>query len=278
MRSSTRHHRTVWYVVATLVALLFAIPLSLMLTGALRQPGMPPPSGFELVPSPVSADGYRGAFANSPLARSLLNSLIVAAFAVPLSILVASWAGFAIARARGAARTRLLAGVLLLLMVPVTAVWIPRFAIFKSLGLVGTYVPLIAPALLGGSPFFVLLYALAFRRVPQDLYDAAALEGASPFRIWRRIGMPLARSTTVAVGVLAFLLSWGNFIDPLLYLRDESTYTAPLALRFLEQLGPTNWPVLLAGSAVVTAPVLAGFFLAQRYFLSERSTTGWFGR
>lgn len=254
----------------------FLVPLITMITGSLRGPGTPPSRSFELIPSPVTVEAYRDAFDLAPLLRSLINSLGVAALFVPLAVLTASLAGFAIARSPR--RGRLTGLVLLLLMVPVTSLWIARFVIFSWLGLDGTYVPLIAPALMGGTPFAVLLYIIAFRRIPADVLDAAVMDGAPPLIVWRRIAMPMVRSTTVAVAMLAFVQSWSNIIDPLLYLRDERTYTAPLALTYLEQLGRTNFPVLLAGSVIVTVPVVVAFFVAQHRFLGDERGLGWLGR
>ena len=168
----------------------------------------------------------------------------------------------------GRART-LLAGLLLVLaMVPLTAIWIPRFVMFKSLGLVGTYAPLIAPAFMGGSPIFVLLYFVAMRRIPPELLDAARMEGAGTLRLWWRVVMPLVRPTSAAIALLTVVLFWGNFIDPLLYLQREEQLTAPPMLRALEQLGPTNWSVFLAGALVVSLPVVLAFLLAQRFLWS----------
>lgn len=278
MAGSERGGRLLRAVAGILVAALFAVPLLAMVAGSLRRPGLPPPRGFEAIPDPVTLDAYRVAFGVSPLARALGNSLGVAAVFVPVAVLVASWAGFAIALEEGRRRVRAVALVVGVLMVPLTAVWIARFVLFEALGLVGTYVPLVAPALAAGSPFFVLLYVIAFLRIPREVFDAAALEGARPFTVWRRVAMPLARGTTIAVAMLAFVLSWASFVDPLLYLDRESTFTAPLVLRYLEQLGPTNWPVLLAGSVVVTAPVVVAFAVAQRRFLAPELAPRWFGR
>lgn len=260
------------------VGALFVVPLVVLITGSFRTPGLAPPRSLELIPDPVSLDAWRDAFALSPLARSMVNSLIVAAVFVPVAVIASSWAGFAIALSREQLRRRLIALALLLMMVPATALWLTRFVIFKAFGMVDTFWPLIVPALLGGSPLAVLLYAYAYGRIPDDLYDAARLEGLSPLRIWRRVAMPLVRATTVAVAMLAFLASWSNFIDPLLYLNSEDRFTAPLTLRYLEQLGPTNWPVLLAGAAAVTGPVLVVFMLAQRFFLQDERGVGWLGR
>lgn len=261
-----------------LVSLVALAPLAAMVSGSLRQPGLPPPRTIELLPNPLTVQGYRDAFSLAPLARSLGNSAIVAVAFVPLAVLSASFAGFAIAHAPGHKRLRLTVGVLLLFMVPGTAVWLTRFVLVRYAGMADTLWPLILPALLGGSPFAVLLYTYAFRRIPSELYDAARVEGLRPITVWRRVAMPLVRPTTIAVAMLAFLATWANFIDPLLYLSSEERYTAPLALRYLEQLGPTNWPVLLAGSVIVTLPVVVVFLIAQRFFLQPERGLGWLGR
>lgn len=274
----TAQRRSWWALVAAFVSVVLVLPVLTMLSGSLRRPGLAPPRGLEVVPPDPGLDAYRTAFDLAPLGRSLLNSLIVAVFFVPIAVLSASLAGFAIARASAHARRRLGALVLMALMVPVTSLWVARFVVFDAFGLVGTYVPLIAPALLGGSPFAVLLYVAAFRRIPTDIYDAARLEGAPPLAIWRSIAMPLARGTTLAVAMLAFVQSWSDLINPLLFLNREESYTAPLALRYLEQLGSTNWPVLLAGAVAVTVPAAVAFVLAQRAFLKEGAALSWTAR
>jgi multiple sugar transport system permease protein len=212
------------------------------------------------------------------LGSAALNSAIVAALFVPLSVLVASWAGLALVFVGARARTIVLALSVAALMVPLTALLVPRFAIFQWLGLVDSFAPLVAPALLGASPFYVLIYYAAFRRLPTELYDACRLEGMTPLKIWRRIAMPLVRPVTVAVAVLAFVFSWGNFLDPLIYLYDRDLFTLPLALKSLAQLDPTNYPLLLAGAVIATAPIVAGFLLAQRYLFEPHRGAGWLGR
>jgi multiple sugar transport system permease protein len=271
-----RRRRVAWVLGAAGVSILFLLPLVAMLTGSLRPQGLPPPRHVELLPADPSLEAYRTAFTIAPLARSVLNSMVVAGISVPIAVLSASLGGFALAQLDGRARRRALLFLLLVLMVPVSAVWLTRFAMFKAAGLTDTYVPLIATAVMGGSPLFVLLYWLAFRRIPADILSAARLEGAGAWRVWRAVAMPLVRSTTIAVCLLAFALSWANFIDPLLYLSTEELYTAPLVLRSLEQLGPTNWPVILSGAAVVTLPVAVTFAAALRLVV-PRKGAGWLG-
>ncbi|HVM10942.1 MAG TPA: carbohydrate ABC transporter permease, partial [Actinomycetota bacterium] len=185
--------------------------------------------------------------------------------------LVASWAGFAISRLPRRAAATVVVASLLALMIPATALLVSRFALFRTLQLTDTFVPLVAPALIGTSPFYVLLYAWSFRRLPTELLEAARLEGLTPFQTWRRVAMPLVRPVTVAVGVLAFVVTWSNFLDPLIYLFDEQRFTLPLGLRALARLEPRNFPLFLAGAVTATAPVVAAFLVVQRFFLGREA-------
>jgi multiple sugar transport system permease protein len=260
------------------IAAVFLIPLVFMVSGSLRKAGLPPPRTPELVPSEATLDNYSRAFELVDLGRYAFNSALVVALAVPLTIVVASWAGFAMARLPRRAAGWLVALSLVALMVPVTALLVPRFAIFSWLGLTDTYVPLVAPALIGTSPFYVLLFYWGFRRIPAEIFEACRLEGLSPFTVWRRIAMPLVRPVTVAVAVLAAVFTWSNFLDPLIYLFDEDLFTLPLGLKSLAQLDRQDFPLLLAGAVIATAPVVVAFLYVQRFFLQEHGTRGWVGR
>lgn len=259
------------------VVVVFGGLLVFLVTGSLRRPGLPPPTGPELLPRPLAWGNYERAVELVDLDRAVLNSLLVALVFVPASVLVASWAGFAGALLGPRARRTLIALSVVALMVPVTALLVPRFALFERLGLIDSFGPLVAPALLGASPLYVLIYLAAFWRLPEDLYDACRLEGMSPFRMWRTVAMPLVRPVTIAVAALAFVFTWGNFLDPLVYVYDRDLFTVPLALRSLAELDRTNYPLLLAGAVAATVPVVVVFLLAQRHFLHERGA-GWLGR
>lgn len=255
-----------WAVGVAFVVVLFALPLIAMISGSLRPPGSPPARSFELVPSPAGLDAYREAFDLAPLGRGILNSMAVAILFVPIAIASSAGAAWALV---GMRRQRLALGlVLVLFMAPSGLLWIPRFIVFDQLGIIGGWGPLLAPALLGGTPFAILLYLLAFRRLPSDLLDAARLDLASTWQVFRRVAMPLVRGTTIAVALLAFLASWNAFLEPLLVLNDRSSFTAPLALSFLEQLGRLRSSILLAGAVCVAAPAVGMFLFAQRRLFS----------
>lgn len=263
---------------ALAVAAVFLLPLAYMVSGSLRRAGLPPPRTPELVPAAPTLANYERAFDLVDLGRYALNSALVVALAVPLTLLFASWAGFATSRLPHRGRAALVALSLVALMVPVTALLVPRFALFSWLGLTNTYVPLVAPALIGTSPFYVLLFYWAFRRIPDELYEACRLEGLSPLQTWWRVALPLARPVTVAVAVLAGVFTWSNFLDPLIYLFDSDLFTLPLGLRALATLDRQDFPVLLAGAVVATAPVVVAFLWVQRFFLREYAMRGWLGR
>ena len=280
MRSSGRSFRRGgWRHLALLpIAVAFLFPLWLMVATSLRERGRPLARELEWWPRPVAWGNYPAVFDLLDLWRFAANSAFVVAMAVPITIVVASWAGFAMAQLPAAWRLRLTLLSFGALMVPVTAVWLTRFLLFKEAGLIDSRWALIAPAFGGTSPFYALLFLWAFLRVPGELFEAARLDGAGAFRVWAGVAMPLARPTIVAVGMLSFVVYWSNFIDPLLYIRSSANQTLPYALQTLFQLDASNWPLLMAGAAMVTAPVVAVFLLAQRFFLQQFRGQGWIGR
>ncbi len=251
------------------LGIVFSLPLLFMFLASLRFPGLPPPDGFELWPQNATFQTYEFVPLFIPLWRQIGNSSIVVSVAVPITVVVASLAGFALATAGRRTRTWLLVVTLVAMMVPLSALWIPRFVIFKWLGLTDTLVALMMPALMGTAPFYILIFALAYHRIPTHLYEAALLDGWSPFQIWRRVAFPLARPATFAVAVLAFVTHWSNFIDPLIYINDESLSTVSLGLRQLQTLEPQNFSILLAASVIATMPAIGAFLLVQRTFFKK---------
>jgi multiple sugar transport system permease protein len=257
------------FVVPGLFAALFASPLWFMVVGSLRPAGRPPPRTLEVLPPEPTMAAYARLPELIPLVRYLANSALVVALAVPLTVLVASLTGFGLRLLDPAVRRRVVLGLLVVLLVPGTAVWATRFELFRLAGVVDTYVPLLTPALLAVSPVLVLLYAWSFGGIPDSQLQAARLEGARWLAIWRRVALPQVRPATMAVAVLAFTFHWANFIDPLLYLHSGDRYTYPLGLQFLRLLNPTDWPLLMAGCVLATLPCVVVFLLAQRILLSD---------
>lgn len=267
-----------FHTAALTVAAIFVVPLLWVVAASLRQPGLPPPRTIEWLPSPVAWLNYWRIFQLVPLAAYALNSLSVVALAVPITLIAASWAGFAMAQLPTCLRRTLVIVAVVLRMIPSSALWLPRFVLFKQLMLLDTYWVLVLPALMGSSPLFVLLFYWIFRRIPRELFESARLDGAGLLSIWARIAMPLAKPTIMTVAVLTFTDYWGDFMNPLLYLRSESRYTLPIGLRVLQQLDQTNWPILMAAAVFVTIPIIGMFLLVQHYFWPEGRLAGIAGR
>jgi multiple sugar transport system substrate-binding protein len=255
-----------FHAIALAAAAVFVVPGLWVLAASLRRPGLPPPTVIEWLPTAPAWSNYLHIFTLLPLGRYLTNSLLIAVLAVPLTVLIASWAGFAMAQLPARARYALLGLAVVVRMVPLTAVWLTRFLVLRELALVDTIAVLLAPVWMGSSPFFVLIFYWAFRRIPAALIEAARLEGLGALRIWAIIAMPLAKPAIAAVGLLTFVQYWSDFMNPLLYVKSDERATLALGLRALQQMDATNWPLLMAGAVVMMAPVLLLLFVTQHVF------------
>ena len=246
---------------------LFLLPLASMVVGSLRKPGLPPPRGIEWLPNPITLSNFTSAFQVVDLGRYALNTLVVEALAVPVTLLVASWAGFALSQLSTKFAQRVIALSLALLLLPETSLWVSRFILYKSVNILDTPFALAAPSLLGTTPLYMLIFYWTFRRVPKEIWESAWLDGSGAFRVWWSLGVPAARAAFAAVGVLTFVYYWREFNEPLLYIQTIERYTLSVGLSYLEQLDPSNWPLLMAGSVVITLPLVIVFLIAQTFFL-----------
>ena len=268
-QTSARLKSTLFHLAGVLVTLACLLPLYWVVVASLREPGLPPPPSIEWWPAAAHWDNYAELFRIVPMGRYLLNSLIVVVIAVPLTILVAALAGFGLSQLGTLWRRRLVAASLALLLIPGMAVWTLRFYVLNALGLIDSLAALIVPAVAGGNPLFILLFYWACWRIPPELYESARLEGAEAWQVWWHVARPLTWPTTAAVAVLAFALYWGDFTTPVLYIFRPDLYTLPVGLQLVKQMDATNLPLLMAGSALMIAPVVLLFLGLQRRFLSS---------
>jgi multiple sugar transport system permease protein len=266
------------YLLRLLVALPFVLPVVWVVALAFQTPGQPFAGALTPVSWPPSTASIERIFTVVDFGRFLANSLFVVVVTVPATILVASWAGFALAQLPRRWRTRVVVVAIAVAMLPLTAIWLPRFILVKELGLIDSLWSLTLDALIATSPFNVLIFLWSFAGIPAGVYEAARLDGASAFRIWGGIAMPLIRPAIVAVGVLTFAHHWSSFIEPTLYIRSTSNMTVTLGLKMLQQLDRGDWPVLMAGILIAMLPVIVIFLCCHRAFLRELRGAGWLGR
>ena len=255
------------HLVSLTLAAIFLLPLIWMVAASLRPAGLPPARGIEWLYWPPTFANYERIFEILPFARYTLNSIFVALTGVLLTLLTASWAGFGMSLLERRAQIRLLMLSVFLQMIPFTALWLSRFLLFARLGITNSYYAMLAPALMGTSPLFILLFYWTFRRTDRSVFESASLDGANLFQTWWRIALPLARPALVAVGMLSFLFYWNDFISPLLYLRSQDLFTLPVGMLQLQEMDRTNWPLLMAAAVVVTAPAGIVFAALQRSVL-----------
>jgi multiple sugar transport system permease protein len=244
------------------------MPLWWMFSASLRAPGLLPPQTFEWLPANPTFEIYIRIFKILPFGRYILNSSFVAISGVLITLVTASWAGFGMSMLGKRARLRFLMLSIILQVIPVTAFWLTRFLFLSNLGITNSRFSLIAPALMGTNSIFILLFYWTFRRTDRAIFESSELDGANLFQTWWHIAIPLARPALMAVGMLAFLFFWNDFINPLLYLRSQSLYTLPVGLLQLQEMDKTNWSLLMAASVVATIPVLIIFSMLQRSLLS----------
>jgi len=251
---------TLWVLAAlTLLPLLWMVSVSLMATGA--SSNYPPP----LWPRPASLDRYRELFAQQHMGRYFLNSLIVAGSATALALLVNGLAGYAFAKLRFRGREWCYRLLLAGLLVPAQVTMIPLFGLLKFLGLVNSYAGVVLPSI--GSIFGVFLVRQYALSIPDDLLDAARMDGASEWRIFRSVVAPLMVPILVTLGVFVFLGTWNDFMWPLIALTDRDMQTLPVALAGLSREHHQDNELMMAGAVVTVLPVLLLFLLLQRFYL-----------
>ncbi len=240
-----------------LVALFFLLPLFWMIMASLIPQGQALPLSWPWSSSGTTLENFGRLFRLLPIGRYTLNSLIVAGVALPISLIIGSLAGLGMARLSAKSQRRWVVISLSVLMIPGIALWIPRFILYSQLGWYDSIMALIAPAWMGTSPFFVLMFYRAFRRIPSAIYDAAQLDGAGMLRTWWSVTLPMARTTVFAVSLLTFVIYWGDFTSPFLYLRSGNLITLPVALQSLQQMSRSDWPLMLSAAVwTITIPVL----------------------
>jgi multiple sugar transport system permease protein len=225
------------------------------------------------LPETATLDNFRELFTRLDFPQYFFNSTLVAVLTTAGNLVFCSLLGYALAKLHFPGRKALFLVVLGMLMVPGMVTFVPQFVLVSNMGLANSYAGLVLPFLAG--PFGVFLMRQFLQAIPDDLIEAARVDGAGEWRIFWRIVLPLCRPALATLGILTFLSSWNNFLWPLVVATTEDKYTLPVALA-LYSVGQnrTDFGLLLAGAVVVVLPVLIVFLILQRHFLRGIATTG----
>lgn len=243
----------------TLFPLLWMLSVSLMPTGSASS--FPPP----LWPAHATLANYRALFVSADLGRYLLNSLLVSGGITAGSLLCNLLAGYAFAKLRFAGRERVFGLLLAALVIPAQVAMMPLFLLARELHIVDSYAGVILPAL--ASIFGIYLVRQYARAIPDELLEAARIDGAGELRIFLRVVLPLLKPIILTLTILTFLTAWNDFMWPLIVLTGSGHYTLPIALASLARAHNQNVEMLMAGALVTVLPVLLLFLLLQRYYI-----------
>lgn len=225
------------------------------------------------IPDPVQVENYPDALTARPFDRYYMNTFIITFFSVTGQVLSSSVVAYGFARFRFPGRNVLFIIVLSTLMIPFHMLIIPRFILFRELGWLDSFLPLIVPNYFGGA-FSIFLMRQYFMTIPLDLDEAAKMDGAGPLQIFMFIVLPIAKPALGAVMVFEFMSTWKDFLGPLIYLSSEKNYTVSVGLAAFRNDYFTAWHLYMAAAAVAMIVPLIVFFIAQRYFISGVALTG----
>jgi multiple sugar transport system permease protein len=252
-------------------AVLAAAPMLWMLSASLMPAGEATTYPPRLLPRVPTLEHYRALFTRLDLGRNLLNSSLIAFTVTAVSLVVNSMAGYAMAKLRFRGRDRLFGVLSAGLIMPVQVAMLPLFLLFKQLGLINTYWGVIVPSL--ASIFGIFLIRQYTRAIPDDLLDAARIDGASELRIYWSVVLPVIRPILATLSIWTFLTTWNDFMWPLIVLSDSSRYTLPVALANLVGEHVQDTELMMAGSVITVLPVMLTFLALQRYYV-EGITAG----
>lgn len=256
-----------------LFSLFFLLPFYWLVITSLKSPEQVFTSPPVWVPLPPLWGNYVEAVQFIPFGRYLVNTLWICFWTVVGTVLSSSLVAYSFARIRWYGRDKVFIILLATMMLPAQVTLIPVFQIFKSLGWIGTFLPLIVPSFMG-SAFFIFLLRQFYLGIPMELSEAARLDGCSEFSIFWRIVLPLSKPAILTVALFTFLGSWNDFLGPLIYLTDNDKYTLAVGLQqFLGQYD-AEWAMLMACSTIMTIPVFILFFLTQKSFIQGIALSG----
>lgn len=225
------------------------------------------------IPDPVLWGNYAKAWTSAPFTRYAINTVLYAGFVTAATVLSNGLVAYGFAKLRFPGRDALFIVMLASMMIPGMVTFIPQYVLFSKLHWVGTYLPLVVPSLFG-SAFFTFMLRQYFLTIPNELSEAARVDGASELWIWWRVVMPLAAPALATVAIFTFDGAWNDYAGPLLYLNDENLRTLQVGLQFFRSSNNVQWQLLMAASVMVLLPVVILFFVFQKYFIQGATLQG----
>jgi multiple sugar transport system permease protein len=265
--------RTAIYAALVLFGLIFLLPFAWMVSTSVKpndQVFVYPP---QWLPNPILWDNYVDALTKVPFLSYFRNTVFISGMTIVGNLLSCSLVAYGFSRVRWFGRDAVFLIVLATMMLPTATTLVPLYVIFRNLGWMGTFNPLVVPPFFG-TAFFIFLLRQFFMTIPMDLSDAARIDGENEFGIFWRIILPLSKPALATVALFSLLWSWSDFFGPLIFLTNEDLYTISLGLVQFQSRYDTAWGQVMAAATVFTLPVLVLFFVSQRQFVEGVTVTG----
>jgi multiple sugar transport system permease protein len=262
------------HAVLIVLSAMFALPLVWMVGTSFKTAQQALQLPVVWWPHPFLWSNYPGLFAALPYFRFFLNTFLYAGITIVGVCVSSSLVAYGFSRLRWPGRDTVFYVMLMTLILPFVCTLIPLFVMYKRFGWIGTYLPLEVPTFFGSSVFSTFLLRQFFMTIPQSLSEAARIDGASEFYIYRRIILPLAKPALAAVILFQFVYCWNDYLGPLVYISDQNSYPLSLGLALILGDYTTNWAWVMAGATAATAPIVILFFLTQRTFIQGITVTG----
>ncbi len=267
MRNRKKYRTIGLYALLCVIAAVLILPFLWIVSTSLKGDQdiftVPP----QWIPDQFRWDNYAEVFARMPFLTYFRNSVFVTGMTILGIVASSSIVAYAFACLRWPGRDALFIFVLVTMMLPLQVTMIPLFVLFKELGWLNTYKPLIVPAFFGGGAFNIFLLRQFYLNIPRELFEAARIDGCSEIRIYWSIVLPLAKPALATVAILTFMFAWNDFLGPLIYLSDQLKGTLALGLAMFVGQHQTEWGVLMAATILMIIPMILIFIFFQRYFI-----------
>jgi alpha-1,4-digalacturonate transport system permease protein len=260
------------WIIAAVGAVVMLFPVYWMLVTALRPKGEIFTRQVHLWPSDIVWSNFTKAWTSLPFTQWYVNSLVIALIAVVITVSINLLAGYTFAKYRFPGRNIIFFAMLSTLMIPIQAIIVPEFLIVAKLGWVDTYWGVVFPR--AAEAFGIFMVRQFMLSIPDELIEAARLDGASEFAIFRKVVLPLSKPAIAVLVIFTFMWRWNDFAWPIAVLQSQSAYTVPLGLNLMRGPYGTEWSYMMGMALVSILPMLLIFFLFQRHFVRGIASTG----
>jgi multiple sugar transport system permease protein len=273
-RKSLHIGRKLSVLTLVLVAVIMLLPIFYMISTALKsnvEIRKVPPT---IIPNEFHFENFKIIFSKIAFGKYYINSIFVALITLVGTLLSSSLVAFGFARYKAKEKNFLFMILLSTLMLPYPALIIPQYLLFRNMGWIDSFLPLIVPSFFG-SAYMIFLLKQFFSTLPNDLYDSARIDGCSEFRTWWNIALPLCKPALATVSIFTFLWTWNDFITPIIYLNSDRLFTLPIGMSgMVSAFRLVPWNLIMVGSIYALLPIFLLFFFAQKHFVEGIVLTG----